>query len=59
MNLQEPAGPQKVSCSVCGKRMKLVRRVAAPAFGRGHEFQYWECSCGNVKVITAARPEFD
>jgi hypothetical protein len=51
MNVRD-AGHQKVTCIVCGKRMRLDRRVPAPAFGKGSEFQYWECVCGNVKVIT-------
>jgi hypothetical protein len=52
MNAHSTAGEQKVTGNVCAKRMKLHRRVSAPALGKGHEFQYWECVCGNVKVIT-------
>jgi hypothetical protein len=47
-------GQRKVTCVVCGKRMELHRRVSAPALGQGTEFQYWECVCGNVRVITGA-----
>ncbi len=46
-----------VTCNVCGKTMKLQRRVAAPAVGQGFEYQYWECVCGNVKVISGLAPE--
>jgi hypothetical protein len=53
MNVRDGPGQQKVTCAVCGKRMKLQRRVSAPALGKGHEYQYWECVCGNVKVITS------
>ena len=53
MNVRDGPGQQKVTCTVCGKRMELHRRVSAPALGKGHEFQYWECGCGNVRVITS------
>jgi hypothetical protein len=52
MKRHDAAGEQKVTCTVCGKSMTLQRRVSAPALGKGHEFQYWECVCGNVRVIT-------
>ena len=53
MSPRDAGGQQKVNCQVCGKRMQLHRRVSAPALGKGHEFQYWECVCGNVKVIAS------
>ena len=52
MKVRDGPGQRKVTCVVCGKRMELHRRVSAPALGKGHEFQCWECICGNVKVIT-------
>ena len=52
MKVRTGPGQRKVTCVVCGKRMELHRRVSAPALGKGHEFQYWECTCGNVRVIT-------
>ena len=47
---------QRVVCAVCGKAMRLTRTVSAPALGRGYEFRYWECTCGNVKVLTDKKP---
>jgi hypothetical protein len=57
MNIHDAPGEHKVTCSVCNKRMKLQRRVSAPALGRGHEYQYWECVCGNVRVIATVVTE--
>jgi hypothetical protein len=48
------AHTQMVTCAVCGNRMRLQRRARAPSLGEGHEYQYWECDCGNVKVIPSA-----
>jgi hypothetical protein len=51
MSLTDRLADQKVICTICGKKMKLHRRVSAPALGKGYEYGYFECVCGNVKVI--------
>jgi hypothetical protein len=38
-----PRDEPQVTCAVCRKAMQLRRTVAAPALGKGFEFQYWEC----------------